>query len=213
MHTDADALIKEFYMQKRPLSYTKGETLILPDTTKLPPITYIEEGVIEQYDITDEGQKVVVNIFKPGAFFPASSAINHTFNTYYFEAIENVTVRQAVAEEVEALLLAHPVIVYDLLKRLYRGVDGILLKLSSSLSLTAKQRIMNELTIYGQRFGVKQADQSVALSLTIEQIAQRTGLARETASRELKKLQVEGVIGMKRGKMMLLHHKNDTNHL
>jgi CRP-like cAMP-binding protein len=210
MQNNSDALVKDFYAHKHPTSYRKGEVLLLPDPTHLPPIAYIEKGIVEQYTITDGGEKVVVNLFKSGAFFPASSAVNQTHNTYYFEAVVDVTIRQAPAEEIETLLLTNPVIVYDLLKRLYRGVDGMLEKFASSLSLSAQQRVMNELVIYGKRFGVLQGDGSVILSMTAEQIASRTGLARETVSREMKKLQREGVLSVNRGKIILLDAKMDA---
>jgi CRP-like cAMP-binding protein len=210
MQNNSDALVKDFYSHKQLKSFHKGQVVLLPDPTHLPPITYIEKGIVEQYTITDSGEKVVVNLFKSGAFFPASSAVNHTYNTYYFEAVEVATVRQATAEEVEILLLANPVIAYNLLQRLYRGVDGMLQKFSSSLSLTAQQRVMNELVIDAKRFGSLQIDGSVVLSMTAGQIATRTGLARETVSREMKKFQHEGVLSVNRGKIILFNAKMDA---
>lgn len=83
-------------------------------------------------------------------------------------------------------------------------------KFASSLSLSAQQRVMNELVIYAKRFGVLQVDGSVILSMTAEQIASRTGLVRETVSREMKKLQREGVLSVNRGKIILLDAKMDA---
>lgn len=204
MLSEPAAVVKNYYAHKRLKLFQKGESILSPDETKLPLISYIEKGAVQQFDITDDGEKVVVNIFKEGAFFPASSAVNHTMNTYYFEALSGVSVRQATSEEIDELLRANPAVVFDLLQRLYRGVDGILSKLSSALSQTAGQRLLTELNIHSQRFGVRQMDNSVELAVTAEQIAHQTGLTRETVSRELKKLQKEGRILMKRGMITML---------
>ena len=197
------ALIHELFSHKRLQNFQKGEIIVFPNASTLPLITYIESGVVEQYDVTPEGNKVVLNLFKAGSFFPVASAVNHTANTYHFEALGDVTARQATAEVVELFLLAHPTVVYDLLKRLYVGLDGVLLKLASTLSLPAQQRLLNELETHGKRFGVRQGDNSLLLRITSEKIAQQTGLARETVSRELKELKQKGILTMSRGEITL----------
>lgn len=203
MNGDAARLLKEFYRHKSLKSFVKGETILPPDNEGLPLISYIETGIVEQYDISPSGEKIVLNILKPGSFFPAASAVNHTFNRYYFEATAPTNVRQATADEIEQLLQTTPAIVYDLLKRLYRGVDGILQKLSSSLALTARERILNELTIHAKRFGTDETTDSITIRITTEQIAHQTGLARETVSRELQILKSEDIVTTTRGEISL----------
>ena len=156
------------------------------------------------YDITTEGNKAMVNIYKPGAFFPISSVVNSTFNNYYFEAITDVSVRQMSSELVEDFLRENPLIVYDLLKRLYRGVDGLLRRMVLLLGETANTRLLYELFLYADRFGRKQLDGSMILDITAKELAQQTGLARETVSRELKKLKELNVLLVERGQITLL---------
>ena len=49
--------------------YRKGELLLRPEE-QLPGIFYLVEGRVSVYDVTPAGNEVVVNVFKPGAFFP-----------------------------------------------------------------------------------------------------------------------------------------------
>lgn len=196
--------VKQFY-QNRPLTlHKKGSVIILPSDEKLPLVTYIESGLVGQYDITTEGNKAMVNIYKPGAFFPISSVVNSTFNNYYFEAITDVSVRQMSSELVEVFLKENPFVVYELLQRLYRGVDGLLRRMVLLLGETANTRLLYELFLYADRFGRKQLDGSMILDITAKELAQQTGLARETVSRELKKLKELNVLLVERGQITLL---------
>ncbi len=97
----------------------------------------------------------------------------------------------------------NPAVTYDLLKRLYSGVDGLLEKLATSLAFPADQRLMNELVIYGKRFGKENADHTTTLTVTMEQLSHLTGLARETISRELQKLKKKGIVKLRRGSIIV----------
>src|SRR3990167_34233 len=52
-----------------------------------PGIFYLVSGQVKEYDISGQGNEVVVNVYKPPAFFPMSWAINQTPNRYFFETI------------------------------------------------------------------------------------------------------------------------------
>ena len=197
--------VKRFYQNRPLVLYKKGSVVLLPSDDKLPLVTYIESGLVGQYDITTEGNKAMVNIFKPGAFFPISSVVNGTYNYYYFEAITDIAVKQISSDRVEVFLKENPVVVYDLLQRLYRGLDGVLKRMVLLLGETANTRLLYELFVFADRFGVKKSDGSVVLDITAKELAQQTGLARETVSRELKKLKELEVLIVSRGQITLLN--------
>lgn len=196
--------VKKFYKNRPLIVFKKGSVILLPSDEKLPLVTLLETGLVGQYDITTEGNKAMVTIYKPGAFFPISSAVNGTFNNYYFEAITDTSVRQVSSKLVEVFLKENPTVVYDLLKRLYKGVDGVLKRMVLLLGETANTRLLYELFICADRFGVKQLDGSITLDITAKELAQQAGLARETVSRELKKLKDLKVLVVERGRITLL---------
>src|SRR6478752_7623217 len=82
-------------------------------------------GHVRQYDISPNGEEVVVNVFKPPAFFPMSWAINNTSNQWFYETGSKVTLRQAPVDEVLGFLETNPDVLFDLLSRLYSGTDGL----------------------------------------------------------------------------------------
>src|SRR5688572_8284238 len=116
----------ESFFAKRPLKkYTKGEVVVFPNDT-VPPISLLIKGQVGQYHITDDGIKMLLTIFKPGAYFPMSAAINATPSPHFFEALTPVEVRQAPSRDVAEFVKDKPDILFDLLGRLYRGIDGLL---------------------------------------------------------------------------------------
>lgn len=195
---DPSETVRAFFARYPEKTYTKGQMVLLPDEKELPPVTYITQGVIVQYDITKSGDKVVINMFKPGAFFPMSCAMNGILNTFYFEASEACVVRQAHAEDVVAFLREQPEVTYDLLQRVYRGTDGLLGRMAKLLGGDAQARVLYEIHIHARRFG-EETPEGTIIKITEEALAQQTGLARETVSRELGKLREQGLIKQARG--------------
>src|SRR5690606_37810445 len=119
----------------------------------------------------------------PGAFFPMSLALNNTANAYFYEAASPITLQRAPAKKVVALLEQQPALTLDLLKRVYRGTDGLLARTVHLMSGDAHARLLFELTNAGLRFGTKTNDGAIHIPLTETDIAKRAGLSRETVSR------------------------------
>ncbi len=151
-------------------------------------VFHIVSGKVRQYDINDRGDEIVVNIFKTPAFFPMSWAINGGENRYFFEAMTDIEIRQAPAEDTVNFLKSHPDVMYDLLARLYSGVDGIQERMTHLMGGSARSRIIFELLLEHRRFGMPQNNGTHHLSINETQLAQNAGLTRETTNRELAKL-------------------------
>lgn len=180
-----------------------GEVLLFPDMEKPIPISYIVKGRVVQYSINDEGNRSIVNMFKSGAFFPLPVAINDASIDYFFEADTDVEIRQVSAAQVRDFLRKEPDVMYDVLSRMYRGLDGLLGRMTQLLSGDAKGRVLYELYILSQRFGVPTGD-GIEVSVTAGRLAEMTGLTRETVSRTLKGLQVAGAVRLRRGVVTVL---------
>lgn len=174
-------------------SYPKGSILTLA-SQEPEGVSFIEKGVVEQYDITPEGNKLVVTTFKPSAFFPMSWAINKTPNTYFFGALTDVKIRQADADETVAFLRANPDIMFNLLSRVYKGTDAILRRLILAASGIAASRLIFELLVEAYRFGTDVNEKKKLVNVKQGALADRSGLARETVSREMRKLEHENLI-------------------
>lgn len=189
--------IEDFFAQYRSRRYPKGQMLILSgDDTDY--IYHLIEGRVKEYDVSYRGDEVILNIFKPPAFFPMSLAINKTRNPYIYEAETDVEIRQAPADEVLKFLKTNPDVMYDLLSRVYRGVDGLLSRMAFLMAGSARSRLIHELILECRRFGEPQTDGSVLLKINEKDLGARAGLSRETVNREAGKLKKEGLITIHR---------------
>lgn len=201
--TEVEIKVRQFFDGGVKRELAVGEVLLFPDMEKPIPISYIVKGRILQYSINDEGNRSIVNMFKQGAFFPLPVAINDASIDYFFEADTDVEVRQMSAVQVRDFLCKESDVMYDVLSRMYRGLDGLLGRMTQLLSGDAKSRILYELYILSQRFGVSTGD-GIEVSVTAGRLAEMTGLTRETVSRTLKGLQIAGVVRLRRGVVTVL---------
>lgn len=192
------AKVDQFFRQFQKRQYRKGEVLVRADENP-PGVFYLKSGTVQQYDITERGTVVILNIFKPPAFFPMSWAINQPDNEYFFEAMEQVELHLVPRDEAVKFIQSNPDVMFNLLSRLYRGTDGLLKRMSHLMGSTAYGRVLLELIIAAHRFGHKSEKGEIRLDMTAGDLAGRTGLTRETVSRELQKLKAEKLVRISLG--------------
>ncbi len=192
MESDVAQKIADFFEQFPVRKFKKGQILIHagddPDS-----ILKLESGKVKKYDLTYRGDEVVLNVFKPPAFFPMSFAINRNSNEYFYEADSDVELRKASIDKVVKFIKDNPDVLYDLLARVYRGTDGILQRMVHLMASTAKSRVLYEILIEYRRFGVNK-NGIFEIELNESDIGARAGLSRETVNREMHKLKEEGLI-------------------
>jgi CRP/FNR family transcriptional regulator, cyclic AMP receptor protein len=202
VNQEITAKIDDFFAKYKLRHYAKGQILILSGDQS-DYVYRLVTGNVKQYDVTYRGDEIILNIFKPPAFFPMSLAINKVPNPYIYEAETDIEIRQAPAEEVIDFIKANPDVLFDLLSRVYRGVDGLLGRMAHLMSSSARSRLIYELVIEAQRFGEPQKNGEYIVNISEKDLGARAGLSRETVSRELSKLKTEGLVAV-RSKDLLL---------
>lgn len=194
--------IDNFFSQYRLRQYAKGQVLILNgDGTDY--VYNLVQGKVKEYDVTYRGEEIILNVFKPPAFFPMSLAINKVMNPYIYEAETDIKVRQAPADEAVKFLKDNPDVIYDLLSRVYRGMDGVFGRIVHLMSSSARSRLIYELLLEARRFGKAQQDGTCILSINEKDLGSRAGLSRETVSREISKLKAEELIDLQKKRIRL----------
>src|SRR6185436_4984928 len=117
MNSDIAEKLERFFSQFKHQTYKKGE-ILLRVNDEPSGIFYLQTGTVKQYAISKKGEELIVNIFKPLAFFPMGLAINKTSNDYYYEALTDIAVYKAPKEKVVTFLKENPDVLYDLLSRI-----------------------------------------------------------------------------------------------
>lgn len=199
MSTNVKKLVSDFFTSFPQKTYLKNSVFIMPNTP-INTVFYIEKGMGRVYIISSKGNEVTINFFSKGSFIPVALVINKQDSAYYYEAFTDLHVRVAPAQKVLQFLKNNPIVVYDLLQRVYRGIEGILLHKEYLVDGNAGSKLAYSLIILARRFGEFQKNQQTLIPMELDEtrIASYAGLARETVSRELRKLQEKNIISYER---------------
>ena len=185
--------LDQFFAKYKSTTFKKKSAIIIladePDG-----VYFLREGYVKMNTILANGNELILNIYKPGSFFPMFWALGEVPNNYGFEAITNVKLYKAPRKEVVNYLKENPEVSFDLTKRILAGVDGLLTNYNHLLVGNSNSRVASALLIASKRFGVPTQDEKtlINLKLTHQDIANLAGISRETAS-----IAIEGLLKRK----------------
>lgn len=204
------AQIASFFLGYPKLELKKGSVIIKPQEPLLN-IYNIVSGYVKSYSINEDGIELTINIFKPYSFFPITETLAGMTNNYFFEAVTDVVLQKAPTRDVHEFVKSHPDILFDLVKRVSSGLEGFMIRTQYLIRSNAPQKVSSSLVLLARRFGENLADQKVKILIpqTHTDIANLSGVSRETASIELKKLQDAGIIAYEKQTFII----NDFNRL
>ncbi len=183
-----------FYKQFSTRGYKKGEILIRADDNP-QGIFCLTKGYVRQYTISKTGIELTLQILKPITYFPLIWAINGAPNMYYYEALTPVEVGRAPKEQVVNFINDKPSIILELMSKLLGDYEETLSRIEHLVFSDAYRRVISVLIYIAKHFGEKQ-DEIVIVNhrFTQQDIATLVGIARETASIEIGKLEKKGLI-------------------
>lgn len=194
MDTNVQDKLNNFFSRFKKHTYNSKEILVRADDEPAG-VFYLVDGIVKMYAISCAGEEVVINTFKPISFFPMAWVLNDSISHYYFEALTPVTVWKAPKDEFIKFIKKEPEVLFDLIRRIYKGLEGYFSRMEYLMSGSATTRLITEILIFAKRFGRKKNGKvTVAVKLTEKDLAAQTGIARETVSRELTKLKDKGLI-------------------
>lgn len=183
-----------FYEQFSVRQYKKGEMLIRADDDP-QGIFCLTKGYVRQYTISKTGFELTLHILKPISYFPLVWAINGTPNVYFFEALTPVEVGRAPRDRVVNFIKDKPAVLFELLSELIEDYAESLARIEHLVFSDAYRRVISVLLYIAKHFGEKNEKGTIVYQrFTQQDIATLVGVARETASNELVKLEKKGLI-------------------
>lgn len=189
--------IEDFFSQYQAFSFKEADTIIFAHAP-VEFIYYLKSGVVKQRSLTVSGGEASLNMFKAGAFFPLIWAVKEIPTPYDFVAVTNGNGWKAPKNVVIDFLKTHGEVTFDLVVRLLSGLEGMSRKLDFALQHNAVYRISEAILTLAYRFGNHQEIQVMLdLHLTHQDLAEMTGLTRETVTRTLKHLTEAGLVNVK----------------
>ncbi len=183
-----------FYKQFTIRNYKKGEMLIRADDDP-QGIFCLKKGYVRQYTISKTGFELTLHILQPISYFPMVWAINGTPNIYYFEALTPVEVGRAPRDQVVNFIKDKPTLLFELMSELLEDYAETLTRVEHLVFSDAYRRVISILLYIAKHFGEKHGKGIIVPNrFTQQDIATLVGIARETASIELIKLERKGLI-------------------
>ncbi len=194
MNTDKTKEFETFYKQFTIRSYKKGELLIRADDDPIG-IFCLTKGYVRQYTISKTGFELTLHILRPISYFPMVWAVNGTPNVYFFEALTPVEVGRAPRDQVVNFIKDKPIIIFELLSELIEDYAESLTRIEHLVFSDAYRRVISVLLYIAKHFGEKDSKGIIVHHrFTQQDIATLVGVARETASNEMVKLEKKGLV-------------------
>lgn len=195
--------VELFFSQYQPQSVAKNQILISPED-EIASVYFLKEGLVRMYSISSEGEEATLHVFRAGSFFPIMLFLSNRPNKYYFEAMEETSAVKASAKEVTEFIKTNPDVLFDLAIRFADAITGLMLRVEQLVSQKSYQKVASLLLYLAHAFGKKQErDISIELRFSHDQMGAWVGVTRETVSRQMERLEKEGIISQKNHKIII----------
>jgi len=195
--------IEDLFAQRAPVTYEKGER-VLRAHEDTQDVYYVRKGVVRLYLLSLEGNEFTAMLYAKGDIFPLRWLYKDLENIYSFQALTPVELLRLPRKDFMERVLADQEAVKHVLSLTMRDQLAVIHRLRAANFGNAAQRVANSLLTIGQQFAEFRQESAVAeVPLTHQQIADLSGLTRETTSVELKNMERKNVISY-RGRTILL---------
>jgi CRP/FNR family transcriptional regulator len=186
--------------------FSRNETILHEEETN-EFMYIILLGKVKVVQTTEEGKEIILAIHQSEKFFGELSLIDGKTSSAAVMAMEEALIAIISKENFYALLYSQSKVLENLLRILCSRLRESWKRIHILNFREAPQRIKMLFTILSGENGEKTPDGTkINLRLTHQELADMTGLTRETVTRVLGQWQREGLITVSRNRYILLHH-------
>ncbi len=185
--------------------FKKNEIILFEEDTN-EYMYAILTGKVKVYRSTEDGKEIILAVHKEGEFFGEMSLIDRKTSPATVVALTDSVIALLSRKDFFTLIKSHPGILEQLLLILCSRLRDSWQKMEMLNFKNASQRVKILLLMLIRDHGREEPDGDVLLDikLTHQDIADMTGLTRETVTRVIDRWQRDGEIEVKKGKLLLL---------
>ncbi len=190
-------LLTEYFKHTNLLSYQEGDMIYKPGEP-IYNVGFVESGFTRLYKLCENGEEVTINFFNP--VFPMSLiySINKTENPYIFEAVTDVSMWKTPAKDFFTFLENNKAVMEEAQAYIFTVFELLMNNVTDVICGTAGSKVAEIMMTIAERHGKRiNGGIETDFETTHKIIASLCGLTRETASKEIKKLENEGIIQQK----------------
>ncbi len=185
-------LCRQHPLQKR----SAGEPLLYQG--EIPRHAYVlTEGIVKVYDIGNAGDEKIINFLSEGDLLPPAWVFKKApVSLYYYDAFTACTFYRLPRDTLQHAIKTIPAITHFMYEHYATSFVGSLLEINALEQSKGSEKIVHMLQYLLMRFpGNEDGDwHKVELRITHQDLANMTGLTRETTSTELNKLRRKGIV-------------------
>ena len=200
------------YLTSYPVKkYARGD-IILHQDTEPQSAFLIKSGIIKSYNLTAKGEEKPIELSTQHDVFPVGWLFNKIRKAqYYYEAITNAELYCVPKSELITYLRNNSETMLQFLDQQVERATHTQLRLNALEHSKAFDKIVSTLHYFALRFGhhVTRNAIKIPLPLTQQDVANFTGLTRETVSAEFKKLTQQKVLGYREHGYVIYANKLD----
>lgn len=186
--------VQAFFQKFPRTDYKTGEFIYRSEQT-LSTVYFLKKGHAKQLLLTEEGKELTLHIFNPGSFFPLIWAILDLPNKFTCQTLTYCEIYKAPKDDFLKFIKAEPEVLYDLTYRLLSAITGLSLRIENLTFGDAHRKTASTLLYLARHFAERKQNQAVfKVRFTHSEISDLAGMARETASKELEKMQKKKLI-------------------
>lgn len=187
-------ICQQHSVQKR----TAGEPILYQG--EIPRHAYfLAEGIVKVYDIGNAGDEKVINFFSEGDLLPPEWVFKKApVSLYYYDAFTQCSFYRIPRQDLLDAIKSTPIIAQYMFDHYATSFVGSLLEINALEQSKGSEKIIHMLQYLLMRFpsDAKDTDEwhRINLRITHQDLANMTGLTRETTSTELNKLRRKGIV-------------------
>lgn len=186
-------------------SYSKGEVILRTDRTP-PAVFMVKEGYVKVYSITEAGEENLHIIYGPDTIFPLIWAFTGRLRQVFYEAMGDVTLYRIGKDDFLLFLEGNPTAMKSILHRLIEMFNVYADRIDNLEYTKASTRVARRLFLLTQRFGKVLPNKQIYIEAPVRHhdLANSLNLSRETVSREMEKLEKNGLVTYKDHHIVIL---------
>jgi CRP/FNR family transcriptional regulator, anaerobic regulatory protein len=202
--------ISQSFLKKYSVTtYERGDVILQQDMEPTCALR-VKKGTIKTYNITSKGEEKPVGFVTKNEFFPLGWIFDKMHRSqYYYEALDSCEVYSLPKDDLTAYLNTHPKAMKHLLQRCVWDIMRHQMRINALGQSKASDKVLYTIHYLALCFGrdLQRNLVEIPLPLTQQDVANFTGLTRETISVELKKLASLKIVLQRNRKFVVLTDK------
>lgn len=198
-----DTRIDSLFTNSREKKFPKNQ-IIAYQGDPLTSIYFVKEGFIKAYTILDSGDTRTMFILSPGDIFPIAFSLTMDWNNYqiryFYQSLTDATLGLLEHEQFRKTIDFDPKVTSVYMSYISASNQAIMNQLEAMKHKTAKDKILLLLPYLVDKLGqeIRSYTYKLQLKLSHQEIADLSGITRETTTALLKELEDEGIIKQKK---------------